>query len=184
MVLHVIKFEVTDLLESGARVFSANQNVGKSKPKTIPQLLLLLTNASFFFRQYHCWNCGEVFCKRCIDKQCTLPGHYSDNRVPVCKQCYKVLKKFKWDAALLVSHKDKEAQVILITLRGWREIFFTSMNGNEWYNCTLEFYKWLKTLENCSYGSTNGYEETIIRRIWHRSSMAFLPRINKHIEDK
>lgn len=49
MVLHVIKFEVTDLLESGARVFSANQNVGKSKPKTIPQLLLLLTNASFFF---------------------------------------------------------------------------------------------------------------------------------------
>lgn len=46
-------------------------------------------------RKYHCWNCGEVFCKRCIDKQCSLPGHYSDNRVPVCKKCYKVLKKIK-----------------------------------------------------------------------------------------
>lgn len=49
----------------------------------------------FLSRKYHCWNCGEVFCKRCIEKQCSLPGHYSDNRVPVCKQCYKVLKKFK-----------------------------------------------------------------------------------------
>lgn len=49
----------------------------------------------FLSRKYHCWNCGDVFCKRCIDKQCTLPGHYSDNRVPVCKQCYKVLKKYK-----------------------------------------------------------------------------------------
>ncbi|XP_078370553.1 phosphatidylinositol-3,5-bisphosphate 3-phosphatase MTMR6-like isoform X2 [Oculina patagonica] len=66
--------------------------------KSVRDVFQCLTCAApidFLSRKYHCWNCGEVFCKRCIDKQCTLPGHYSDNRVPVCKQCYKVLKKFK-----------------------------------------------------------------------------------------
>lgn len=66
--------------------------------KSVRDVFQCLTCAApidFLSRKYHCWNCGEVFCKRCIDKQCTLPGHYSDNRVPVCKSCYKLLKKFK-----------------------------------------------------------------------------------------
>lgn len=66
--------------------------------KSVRDVFQCLTCAApidFLSRKYHCWNCGEVFCKRCIDKQCSLPGHYSDNRVPVCKQCFKVLKKFK-----------------------------------------------------------------------------------------
>ncbi|EDO34710.1 predicted protein [Nematostella vectensis] len=44
---------------------------------------------AFLSRKYHCWNCGEVFCRRCIERQCSLPAHYSENTVPVCKQCYK-----------------------------------------------------------------------------------------------
>lgn len=44
-------------------------------------------------RKYHCWNCGLVFCRRCIDYQTSLPGHYSENKVPVCKSCYKKLEK-------------------------------------------------------------------------------------------
>ncbi|XP_028412790.1 myotubularin-related protein 8-like [Dendronephthya gigantea] len=44
-------------------------------------------------RKYHCWNCGEVFCRRCIDYQTSLPGHYSENKVPVCKSCFKKIAK-------------------------------------------------------------------------------------------
>ncbi|XP_031549865.1 myotubularin-related protein 6-like [Actinia tenebrosa] len=47
---------------------------------------------AFLDRKYHCWNCGEVFCRRCIDRQCSLPAHYSENRVPVCKKCYKQIQ--------------------------------------------------------------------------------------------
>jgi len=44
-------------------------------------------------RKYHCWNCGEVFCTRCVDLSSALPGHYSGNKVPVCKPCFKQLRK-------------------------------------------------------------------------------------------
>ncbi|XP_063597502.1 myotubularin-related protein 8-like isoform X2 [Penaeus indicus] len=42
-----------------------------------------------FSRKYHCWRCGEVFCTRCIDKKAALPGHLSQQPVPVCRPCYK-----------------------------------------------------------------------------------------------
>ncbi|XP_068211304.1 myotubularin-related protein 6 isoform X3 [Palaemon carinicauda] len=42
-----------------------------------------------FSRKYHCWRCGEVFCTRCIDKKASLPGHLSQEPVPVCRPCYK-----------------------------------------------------------------------------------------------
>ncbi|XP_071951261.1 phosphatidylinositol-3,5-bisphosphate 3-phosphatase MTMR6-like [Antedon mediterranea] len=45
-----------------------------------------------FSRKYHCWRCGHVFCIRCIDKQTSLPGHYSQRPTPVCRPCYKQLK--------------------------------------------------------------------------------------------
>lgn len=63
--------------------------------RDVSQCLNCASPIDFLSRKYHCWNCGEVFCKRCIDKQCSLPSHYSDNRVPVCKNCYKALKKYK-----------------------------------------------------------------------------------------
>ncbi|XP_057314336.1 myotubularin-related protein 6-like [Hydractinia symbiolongicarpus] len=44
-------------------------------------------------RKYHCWNCGKVFCARCVDKSSQIPGHYSGNKVPVCKPCYKILRR-------------------------------------------------------------------------------------------
>ncbi|MFW5443336.1 MAG: FYVE zinc finger domain-containing protein [Methylococcaceae bacterium] len=43
--------------------------------------------------QYHCWKCGEVFCVRCIDKHVPLPGHYGKNVVPVCRPCFKELRR-------------------------------------------------------------------------------------------
>ncbi|XP_045583051.1 phosphatidylinositol-3,5-bisphosphate 3-phosphatase MTMR6 isoform X1 [Procambarus clarkii] len=42
-----------------------------------------------FSRKHHCWRCGEVFCTRCIDKKAALPGHLSQQPVPVCRPCYK-----------------------------------------------------------------------------------------------
>ncbi|XP_073252386.1 phosphatidylinositol-3,5-bisphosphate 3-phosphatase MTMR6-like [Porites lutea] len=81
---------VEDLMQS-APPFA----VSWKSARNVFQCLTCATPIDFLSRKYHCWNCGEVFCKRCIDKQCSLPGHYSDNRVPVCKQCYKILKKFK-----------------------------------------------------------------------------------------
>ncbi|XP_050687156.1 myotubularin-related protein 6-like isoform X2 [Eriocheir sinensis] len=42
-----------------------------------------------FSRKHHCWRCGEVFCTRCIDKKTALPGHLSQQPVPVCRPCYK-----------------------------------------------------------------------------------------------
>lgn len=44
-------------------------------------------------RKYHCWNCGKVFCSGCVNKSSEIPGHYSGNQVPVCKICFKRLRK-------------------------------------------------------------------------------------------
>ncbi|KAK7874473.1 hypothetical protein R5R35_001561 [Gryllus longicercus] len=46
-----------------------------------------------FSRKYHCWKCGEVFCTRCIDKHTALPGHHSQRAVPVCKPCYREIRR-------------------------------------------------------------------------------------------
>lgn len=46
-----------------------------------------------FSRKYHCWKCGEVFCTRCIDKHTALPGHLSQRAVPVCKPCYREIRR-------------------------------------------------------------------------------------------
>jgi len=46
-----------------------------------------------FSRKYHCWRCGEVFCTRCIDKLTSLPGHLSKRPVPVCRPCYKEVRR-------------------------------------------------------------------------------------------
>uniref|UniRef100_A0A0A9W4V3 phosphatidylinositol-3,5-bisphosphate 3-phosphatase n=1 Tax=Lygus hesperus TaxID=30085 RepID=A0A0A9W4V3_LYGHE len=45
-----------------------------------------------FTKKYHCWQCGDVFCTRCIDNHITLPGHISQCSVPVCEQCYRKIK--------------------------------------------------------------------------------------------
>lgn len=47
----------------------------------------------YLTRKFNCWNCGEVFCSQCIDRQSNLPAHYSENKVPVCKPCYKMLRR-------------------------------------------------------------------------------------------
>ncbi|XP_066908104.1 myotubularin-related protein 6 isoform X3 [Halyomorpha halys] len=41
-----------------------------------------------FTTKYHCWQCGNVFCVRCIDTNISLPGHASHCAVPVCQPCY------------------------------------------------------------------------------------------------
>ncbi|XP_063232371.1 myotubularin-related protein 6 isoform X3 [Bacillus rossius redtenbacheri] len=46
-----------------------------------------------FSRKYHCWRCGEVFCLRCIDKHVALPGHLSQRAVPVCRRCFRLLRR-------------------------------------------------------------------------------------------
>ena len=45
---NVLNCEVTDWLERVVLVLSTNHNVGKSKSKSIPQLMLSLTSASIF----------------------------------------------------------------------------------------------------------------------------------------
>ena len=47
----------------------------------------------FLSRKYNCWNCGKVFCIRCVDKQSVIPGHYSENQVRVCKPCYRTIRR-------------------------------------------------------------------------------------------
>ncbi|XP_065059057.1 myotubularin-related protein 6-like [Rhopilema esculentum] len=47
----------------------------------------------YLTRKFNCWNCGEVFCSHCIDRQSSLPAHYSENKVPVCKSCFKLLRR-------------------------------------------------------------------------------------------
>nr|XP_018898437.1 PREDICTED: myotubularin-related protein 6 isoform X1 [Bemisia tabaci] len=46
-----------------------------------------------FTKKNHCWKCGNVFCTRCIDKHTALPGHLSQNTVPVCRPCYKLINQ-------------------------------------------------------------------------------------------
>ena len=43
--------------------------------------------------QHHCWCCGEVYCTRCIERCISLAGHDSRRPVPVCKACYKRLRR-------------------------------------------------------------------------------------------
>ncbi|XP_050544918.1 myotubularin-related protein 6 isoform X2 [Daktulosphaira vitifoliae] len=44
-------------------------------------------------KKYHCWKCGNVFCHRCIDMNVSLPGHLSQEPVPVCQGCYKIISR-------------------------------------------------------------------------------------------
>ncbi|VVC24574.1 Protein-tyrosine phosphatase-like,Tyrosine specific protein phosphatases domain,PH domain- [Cinara cedri] len=44
-------------------------------------------------KKYHCWKCGNVFCTRCIDMNVSLPGHLSQNPVPVCHGCRKIVSR-------------------------------------------------------------------------------------------
>ncbi|XP_059484789.1 myotubularin-related protein 6 isoform X1 [Neocloeon triangulifer] len=51
-------------------------------------------------RKCHCWKCGDVFCTRCIDKHTALPGHDSQRAVPVCRTCFRELRRtFSVDSA-------------------------------------------------------------------------------------
>ncbi|MPC39634.1 hypothetical protein E2C01_033180 [Portunus trituberculatus] len=59
----------------------SRKSVFKSQPTTKARPCVPL--------QHHCWRCGEVFCTRCIDKKTALPGHFSQQPVPVCRPCYK-----------------------------------------------------------------------------------------------
>ncbi|XP_005111133.2 myotubularin-related protein 6 [Aplysia californica] len=47
----------------------------------------------YYVKKFHCWKCGEVFCVRCIARNISLPGHYHRKPVPVCKPCYKEVKR-------------------------------------------------------------------------------------------
>ncbi|KAL8587614.1 hypothetical protein ACOMHN_045303 [Nucella lapillus] len=51
------------------------------------------TPFDYYVKKFHCWKCGEVFCMRCIAHNTALPGHYSRKPVPVCKPCYKALRR-------------------------------------------------------------------------------------------
>ncbi|CAA9997503.1 unnamed protein product [Nesidiocoris tenuis] len=62
----------------------------------IDELLLVTQNHSNSLEQHikllnkhHCWQCGDVFCTRCIDKHVALPGHLSQCSLPVCEPCYQ-----------------------------------------------------------------------------------------------
>ena len=46
-----------------------------------------------YAKKFHCWKCGNVFCVRCIARNIPLPGHYHRRPVPVCKPCYKEVKR-------------------------------------------------------------------------------------------
>ncbi|XP_017784444.1 PREDICTED: myotubularin-related protein 6 isoform X2 [Nicrophorus vespilloides] len=50
-----------------------------------------------FTRKYHCRKCGDIFCMRCIDQQCELPGHMSRKPMPVCRPCYDNLQTVSFD---------------------------------------------------------------------------------------
>ncbi|KAK7096994.1 hypothetical protein V1264_004036 [Littorina saxatilis] len=51
------------------------------------------TPFDYYVKKFHCWKCGEVFCMRCIAHNTALPGHFSRKPVPVCKPCYKMLRR-------------------------------------------------------------------------------------------
>ncbi|XP_076467720.1 phosphatidylinositol-3,5-bisphosphate 3-phosphatase MTMR8-like isoform X2 [Babylonia areolata] len=51
------------------------------------------TPFDYYVKKFHCWKCGNVFCMRCIAHNTALPGHYSRKPVPVCKPCYKALRR-------------------------------------------------------------------------------------------
>lgn len=63
--------------------------------KTIRNVKECICSTPFdhFSRKYHCWKCGDVFCTRCIDKHTSLPGHLSGRAVPVCRPCYKEVRR-------------------------------------------------------------------------------------------
>lgn len=44
-------------------------------------------------RKSNCWRCGDVFCARCINNTIALPGHDSNNPVPVCRDCYRIVQQ-------------------------------------------------------------------------------------------
>ncbi|KAF6016549.1 MTMR6 [Bugula neritina] len=48
-----------------------------------------------YSKRYHCWKCGNVFCSKCILRHTPLAGHYSQKPVPICKDCYKVIRNTK-----------------------------------------------------------------------------------------
>ena len=41
-----------------------------------------------FGLKQNCFSCGQIFCIRCIDKRISLPAHSSQDKVPVCRNCY------------------------------------------------------------------------------------------------
>lgn len=61
---------------------------------------LLLIKVIVCIPQYHCWKCGDIYCSKCIQKHTPLAGHYSQKPVPVCKQCYKVIKSSRSSVSL------------------------------------------------------------------------------------
>lgn len=46
-----------------------------------------------YMKKFHCWKCGNVFCVRCIARSIPLPGHYHRRPVPVCKPCYREVRR-------------------------------------------------------------------------------------------
>ncbi|GFO09175.1 myotubularin-related protein 8 [Plakobranchus ocellatus] len=46
-----------------------------------------------YVKKFHCWKCGQVFCVRCIARSIPLPGHYHRRPVPVCKPCYREVRR-------------------------------------------------------------------------------------------
>ncbi|KAH9494581.1 Myotubularin- protein 8 [Bulinus truncatus] len=51
------------------------------------------TPFDYYVKKFHCWKCGHVFCTRCIARNISLPGHYNRRPVPVCKPCYKEVRR-------------------------------------------------------------------------------------------
>ncbi|XP_059168052.1 myotubularin-related protein 6-like [Physella acuta] len=51
------------------------------------------TPFDYYVKKFHCWKCGDVFCTRCIARNIPLPGHYHRRPVPVCKPCYKEVRR-------------------------------------------------------------------------------------------
>ena len=47
------------------------------------------TPLEIYSTKMHCFGCGAIFCIRCIDKRCPLPGHDSKELRNVCRKCFQ-----------------------------------------------------------------------------------------------
>ncbi|XP_054707043.1 myotubularin-related protein 6-like [Uloborus diversus] len=83
------------LLEPGSPSLSSEVESVAIEWRTLRNVKECICSTPFdhFRRKFHCWSCGDVFCIRCIDKRLPLRGHGHGRPVPVCRHCYRELRR-------------------------------------------------------------------------------------------